>query len=63
MNAVSLGPLVFDGARFAAVVGLLLFFAVAEIMARLQKSDAARWAGFAVLAWIAAARAGFVAAN
>ena len=63
MNAVSLGPLVFDGARFAAVVGLLSFFAVAEIMARLQKSDAARWAGFAVLAWIAAARVGFVAAN
>ncbi|SEO16636.1 Thiol-disulfide isomerase or thioredoxin [Paracoccus alcaliphilus] len=63
MNAISIGPLVFDGARFAAVVGLLSFFAVAEIMARLQKSDAARWAGFAVLAWIAAARVGFVAAN
>lgn len=63
MNAISIGPLVFDGARFAAVVGLLLFFAVAEIMARLQKSDAARWAGFAVLAWIVAARVGFVAAN
>ncbi|SEO21958.1 Thiol-disulfide isomerase or thioredoxin [Paracoccus alcaliphilus] len=63
MNAVSIGPLVFDGTRFAAVVGLLSFFAVAEIMARLQKSDAARWAGFAVLAWIAAARVGFVAAN
>jgi len=63
VNAISIGPLVFDGARFAAVVGLLLFFAVAEIMARLQKSDAARWAGFAVLAWIVAARVGFVAAN
>ncbi|WP_294927904.1 TlpA disulfide reductase family protein [uncultured Paracoccus sp.] len=63
MNAISIGPLVFDGARFAAVVGLLLFFAVTEIMARLQKSDAARWAGVAVLAWIAAARVGFVAAN
>ncbi|WP_062562785.1 TlpA disulfide reductase family protein [Paracoccus aminovorans] len=63
MNAVSIGPLVFDGARFAAVVGLLLFFMVVEIMARLQKGDAARWAGFAVLAWIVAARMGFVAAN
>ena len=67
MNAVSIGPLVFDGARFAAVVGLLLFFAVTEIVARLQRGrlpgDAARWAGYAVLAWILAARAGFVAAN
>jgi thiol-disulfide isomerase/thioredoxin len=63
VNAISIGPLVFDGARFAAVVGLLLFFAVAEIMARLQKSDAARWAGIAVLAWIVVARMGFVAAN
>lgn len=63
MNAVSIGPLVFDGARFAAIVGLLLFFVVVEIMARLQKSDAARWAGIAVLAWIVVARMGFVAAN
>lgn len=67
MNAVSIGPLVFDGARFAAVVGLLLFFAVTEIVARLQRGrlpgDAARWAGYGVLAWILAARAGFVAAN
>lgn len=63
MNAVSLGPLVFDGARFAAVVGLLLFFAVTEIMARLHRGDAARWAGFAVLVWIVAARLGFVAVN
>ncbi|RDD69672.1 TlpA family protein disulfide reductase, partial [Paracoccus versutus] len=63
MNAVSIGPLVFDVARFAAIVGLLLFFVVTEIMARLQKSDASRWAGCAVLAWIAAARMGFVVAN
>ncbi|RDD68497.1 MULTISPECIES: TlpA disulfide reductase family protein [Paracoccus] len=63
MNAVSIGPLVFDGARFAAIVGLLLFFVVTEIMARLQKSDASRWAGFAVLVWIVAARMGFVVAN
>jgi len=63
VNAVSIGPLVFDGARFAAIVGLLLFFVVTEIMARLQKSDASRWAGFAVLVWIVAARMGFVVAN
>ncbi|MCJ1900535.1 MULTISPECIES: TlpA disulfide reductase family protein [Paracoccus] len=63
MNAISIGPLVFDGARFAAVVALLLFFAVIEIAARLQKGDAGRWAGIAVLAWIVGARVGFVIAN
>jgi len=67
VNAVSIGPLVFDGARFAAVVALLAFFVAAEIAARLQgrrlAGDAARWTGIAVLAWIVAARAGFVAAN
>lgn len=67
MNAISIGPLVFDGARFAAVMGLLLFFAVSEVTARMQRDrpvgDVARWAGIAVLAWIAAARIGFVVAN
>lgn len=67
MNAVSIGPLVFDGARFAAVVALLLFFVVSEVTARMQRGravgDVARWAGIAVLAWIVAARIGFVAAN
>lgn len=63
MNTISIGPLVFDGTRFAAVVGLLLFLAVTEVAARLQKSGAGRWAGFAVLAWIVGARVGFVIAN
>ncbi|SHM02823.1 Thiol-disulfide isomerase or thioredoxin [Paracoccus solventivorans] len=63
MNAVSIGPLVFDGARFAAVAGLFLFAAATEIAARLQHRDAAQWTGIALLAWILGARAGFVAAN
>ncbi len=68
MNAISIGPLVFDGARFAAVVALLLFFLVTEITARLQqrrdlRGEVARWAGFAVLAWILGARTGFVMTN
>lgn len=67
MNAVGVGPLVFDGARFAGVVALLLFLGVTEIVARLQPGklpgDAAKWAGFAVLAWIVSARVGFVIAN
>jgi prolipoprotein diacylglyceryltransferase len=67
VNAVGVGPLVFDGARFAGVVALLLFLATTEIVARLQRGkqpgDAAKWAGFAVLAWIVSARIGFVIAN
>lgn len=67
MNAVSIGPLVFDGGRFAAVVALLAFLVVAEIAARFTRreraGDAALWAGIAVLGWIAAARLGFVVAN
>lgn len=68
MNAVSIGPLVFDGARFAAVVALLSFFLVTEITARLQqrrdlRGEVARWTGFAVLAWILGARIGFVTMN
>lgn len=67
MNAISIGSLIFDGARFAAVAGLLLFFVVAEITARLQRrklpGDAARWAGIAVLVWILGARIGFVVVN
>lgn len=63
MNAVSIGPLVFDGARFAAVAGLFLFAVATEIAARLQHRDAAQWTGGALLAWILSARAGFVVAN
>ncbi|AXC49540.1 TlpA family protein disulfide reductase [Paracoccus suum] len=68
MNAVSIGPLVFDGARFAAIFALLLFFAVAEIVARGQRGqvlrgDPARWTWLAAIAWIMGARIGFVAMN
>ena len=67
MNAISIGPFVFDGGRFAAVVSLLLFFLVAEITARFQRrdlpGDAGRWTGLAVIVWLLAARAGFVITN
>ena len=67
MNAISIGPLVFDGARFAAVLGLLSFFVACGITARMQRGrpagDVARWAGAAVIAWIVAARIGFVVVN
>ena len=67
MNAVSIGPFAFDGHRLAAVGSLLLFVVVVEIAARLQRrghpGETGRWAGYAVLAWVAGARAGFVLAN
>lgn len=66
MNAVSLGPLAFDGARLAAIAAILLFLMTAEITARLQRhpaAETARWAGYALLAWIIGARIGFVLGN
>ena len=66
MNAVAIGPLVFDGARLAGIAAMLLFMLVAEITARVQRrpgAEAARWAGYALLAWIIGARIGFVIGN
>ena len=63
MNAISIGPLVLDGARFAAVVAFALFFVLAEVAARAKGRDAARWPIIAALVWVLAARAGFVLAN
>ena len=67
MNAVSIGPFAFDGHRLAAIGSLLLFTVAVEVSARLQRrghsGDTGRWAGFAVLAWVLGARAGFVIAN
>ena len=66
MNAVSIGPLAFDGARLAAIAAILLFLTTFEITARLQgrpAAHAARWAGYALLAWIIGGRIGFVLGN
>lgn len=66
MNAISIGPLVFDGARLAGVAAMVLFLLAAEITARVQRrpgAEAARWAGYALLAWIIGARIGFVIGN
>ena len=65
MNAVSLGPFVFDASRLAAIAAVLLFLTVSKIAARRkrQKGHAhaiEAWAGWAVLAWILGARLGFV---
>lgn len=65
MNAVALGPFVFDASRLAAIAAVLLFLASSTIAARRKRHAAhARaieiWAGWAVLAWILGARLGFV---
>ena len=67
MNAFSIGPLVLDGGRFGGVAALLLFLLVAEITSRRQGSrlagEGSKWAGIGLVAWILAARVGFVVAN
>lgn len=67
MNAVSIGPLVLDGGRLAAVVALFLFFVLAEVAARRQDRDpggqAMGWITLAALVWILAARLGYIIVN
>ncbi|WP_347140385.1 TlpA disulfide reductase family protein [Paracoccus sp. SSK6] len=65
MNAVALGPFVFDASRLAAIVAVLLFLAVSKIAARTKRyaghaGAVEAWAGWAILAWILGARLGFV---
>ncbi|QIR84936.1 TlpA disulfide reductase family protein [Paracoccus sp. AK26] len=68
MNAVSLGPFVFDASRLAAVAAVLLFLTASRIAARTKRhaghaGAVEAWAGWAVLAWILGARLGFVLAH
>lgn len=72
MNGISIGPVVFDSQRFAAVVAILMFLLVIEINARWRRwrsgpnggmRDETGWATVALLAWIIGARAGFVLTN
>lgn len=61
MSAVQIGPLLFDGARFAAIVAALAFAVVAGLLARRRGVDVPVFA--LIVAWVVAARIGFVAAN
>lgn len=72
MNAISIGPLVFDGQRFAAVVAIVAFLLVVEISTRWRawRNETAHaglgvesWASLALIAWIITARFGFVVTN
>lgn len=63
MSAVSIGPLLFATERFAAILGIGAFFLALPILARLFKSDAARYGFGAVVAGLLAARLGHVLLN
>ena len=61
MNAIQLGPLVLGWDRFAAIVSVLAFVLVAEVIARVSRQPAlGTWAGQAVLWGFIGARLGHV---
>lgn len=60
MNAVSFGPIAFDAERFAAMAGLVLFLAVASILAHRVDDRLGRWSSWTALAGLAGARLGHV---
>lgn len=60
MNAVVLGPFVFEAGRLAAVGAIFLFTTLVGLLARRGRKGADAWAMWAVLGWIVGARAGFV---
>lgn len=60
MQGVEIGPLVFSGPRFAAIVGIVVFLIVTEIIARTRGEAFRHWSGQVVVGGIVAARLGFV---
>lgn len=61
MQGVEIGPLVFSGPRFAAIVGVTVFLIVTEIIARRRGPAFRRWSGQVVIGGVISARVGFVA--
>lgn len=65
MNAVALGPLVFDAGRISAIAGIFIYVLLAELVFRLgnRKSDtkaSGNWITAGLFAWLVGARLGFV---
>nr|CAD6438898.1 thiol:disulfide interchange protein [Rhizobium sp. Q54] len=60
MNAVSLGPFAFDAERFAAIIGMVAFLAVASVLAHRVDDRLGRWSSWTAAAGLAAARLGHV---
>lgn len=61
MQGVEIGPLVFSGPRFAAIIGITVFLIVTELIARSRGIGFRRWSGQVVIGGIIAARLGFIA--
>nr|CAD6595888.1 thiol:disulfide interchange protein [Rhizobium sp. TCK] len=60
MNAVSFGPFAFDTERFAAIAGMIVFLAVASVLAHRVDDRLGRWSSWTALVGLAAARLGHV---
>lgn len=60
MNAVSFGPFAFDTERFAVVLGLVVFLAMASILAHRVDDRLGSWSSMTALAGIGGARLGHV---
>ncbi|WOI57958.1 TlpA disulfide reductase family protein [Palleronia sp. LCG004] len=61
MSAVQIGPLLFDGDRFAAIMAALAFAIVAGLVARWRGADVPVFG--LLIAWVVFARIGFVVEN
>lgn len=62
MSAVEIGPLVFSIERFAALLGVAVFIAVAEVLARATRQRSlGTWASSAAVWGLVGARLGHVA--
>ncbi|WP_299361585.1 TlpA disulfide reductase family protein [uncultured Paracoccus sp.] len=68
MTGISIGPLAFDPARFGAVLAILLYVSVAELVSWVQRrrgrpDTGLYWSTLTLIGWVVGARIGFVAAN
>ena len=61
MQGVEIGPLVFSGPRFAAIIGIVVFLIVTEIIARSRGAAFRQWSGQVVFGGVVAARMGYIA--
>lgn len=61
MNAITLGPLVFASDRFAAILAILAFLSISEVLARKVDGRFSAWGWKTVVAFIVGARLGHVA--
>ncbi len=66
MNSIAIGPFIFSNDRFIAIVTVVAFLIVAEIIAWRRHGDRdaiRRWSGAALVIWIVTARLGYIAAH